>query len=44
MLRVEANFIYQRKGYYEIILNKIAEKERNKESAKGRDELKERVA
>ena len=44
MLRVEANFIYQRKGYYEIILNKIAEKERNKESSKGRDELKERVA
>ena len=44
MLRVEANFIYQRKGYYEIILNKIAEKERSKESSKGRDELKERVA
>ncbi len=27
MLTVESNFIYQRKGFYEVILNKIAEKE-----------------
>ena len=39
MLKVEANFIYQRKGLYEVILEKIADKERSKSSEKGKDEL-----
>lgn len=44
MLRVEANFIYQRKGLYEVILGKITEKERASGQSKTRDELAERVA
>ena len=44
MLKVEANFIYQRKGTYELILNKIADKERAKGQNKGsHDELQARV-
>ena len=44
MLRVEANFIYQRKGYYEIILGKIAAKESQKSAPNGpKDELMARV-
>jgi len=30
MLQVEANFIYQKKGYYEIILTKITKAEQDK--------------
>ena len=44
MLKVEANFIYQRKGLYEVILDKVADKERAKASDKGKDELAARVA
>ena len=45
MLKVEANFIYQRKGYYEVILAKIATAERERaKNAQGTDELKQRVA
>ena len=39
MLKVEENFIYQRRGQYEIILNKIGDKERTK----SQDELQRRV-
>jgi len=34
MLTIEGNFIYQRKGFYEVLLNKIAEKERLKAAQK----------
>lgn len=44
MLKVEANFIYQRKGLYEVILGKITEKERATSQSKPRDELADRVA
>ena len=46
MLRVEANFIYQRKGLYEVLLNRIAdtEREKGKNQGKGNDELVNRVA
>ncbi len=44
MLRVEANFIYQRKGFYETILTKIADAELSKgKQAQPKDELKARV-
>ena len=44
MLKVEANFIYQRKGLYEVLLNKIGDKERENSKSQGHDELKNRVA
>ena len=43
MLKVEANFIYQRKGQYEVILNKIGDLERKKGQEKSHDELQSRV-
>jgi len=41
MLTVESNFIYQRKGFYEVILSKIADVDRKKENDKAnpKDEL-----
>ena len=39
MLKVEANFIYQRRGQYEVILAKIGDQDRKKDQGKGHDEL-----
>lgn len=43
MLQVEENFIYQRKGLYEELLNKITEAEQKKSKEGNHDELKSRV-